>query len=697
MKKLSGSITIYFVFAILLIISVVLSVTEIARINCQKLYLQIATDASIDSMASLYHRKLYEYYNLYGVEYRTVDLLETEYLSYMYPFFRSEDAVLRNWYIANIDEENVDLKIRELVDETYLEKEILNYMDYKLIGKVVEFLGKEIFIEKKEDENKLVEEAESIFKEAEKSDLYNEIYERYFDFAGAIRTLEDYAKKISDYVNKVNLSLNGLKSMSTSGSKSNAETVSRKINELNDRINNLYNNLLSYKNKMNDFRNTVNESYLRYKNDVASGKYEFDDDIIAFIESEFQYFIDFVDEDSEMNKAVDLGFENCDNMSSIISEHNESINDYVSQHIDLENQLKEERNKRGDDRDTEEIAGIREEIKDLESEISDYLKDIKDTYKEMKMEQIDIEVSNGNKSSEESLLKKLTGFKNGVLLNLILDSDVISNISSDKINYNNFNIMSKNNSISIDKIILGEYEIDKFNYFNKELNGKKTNSGSTKYEVERLISGYSNDMDSIKDVVNKILLIRIAMNVLHIYKSAEKRQLARNFAMVLFSGISLLLAEAMFLLIITAWGTAQSIVDLQNLMKNNRVKFMHDNESWTVSVDSILDFARDRVVGDERDDGGFALNYEDYLRILLATTRQSDINARMVSIIDRNIKDEQESFDFEKLVYSFYVENKFICKHFFTNFVFVPAKDISLYDQYAITTNAYRCFYDNKE
>ena len=59
MKHYKGNISIYFVFAILLIMSVVLSVTEMARINCQKLYLQLATDAGLDSMLSLYHRKLY--------------------------------------------------------------------------------------------------------------------------------------------------------------------------------------------------------------------------------------------------------------------------------------------------------------------------------------------------------------------------------------------------------------------------------------------------------------------------------------------------------------------------------------------------------------------------------------------------------------------------------------------------------------
>ena len=186
------------------------------------------------------------------------------------------------------------------------------------------------------------------------------------------------------------------------------------------------------------------------------------------------------------------------------------------------------------------------------------------------------------------------------------------------------------------------------------------------------------------------------MNVLHIYKSSEKRQAARKFTALLFSGFSPLMVEAMFLVMITAWGTAQAVIDMKKLMKNKRVKLMHDDDSWTVSVDSILSVAAGNITGkNDEDDKGIALNYKDYLRILLFKTRQVDVNARMVSIIDRNIKDEQESFDFEKMVYSFYVENKFTCKHFFTNLVFVPAKSVELYDQYAIRTDGYRCFYDN--
>lgn len=698
MKKFSGSISIYFVFAIVLIISVILSVTEIARINCQKLYLQIATDSALDSMASLYHRKLYKYYNLYGVEYRTLDMLETEYLEYMYPYFISEERYINNWYIANIDQDNIKMTIKTLSDDYYLEKEIINYEKYKLAGKAIKFLGKEIFIKDEDDNKKLFEEADTLFKEVEKSNLYGEIYERYFDFTDDIKALENYARKIQDFVDKINLTLNRIKTMSTGGSKSNAEAALSKFEELDSRVSNLYGNLVAFRDKMKDFRQLVTENYQKYQHDKASDYYEFNDEIIEFVESEFEHFISFVDEDSDMNKAVEVGFENCTWLSRMAGEDYREIRKYVSELSYLEAELRYEKSMKGKDRDTEKIRALQEEIKDLLKEISDFLKDVKENYRDVRLDAIPIIVSSTNHSDKESILKKLIGFKNGLLINLILDSDVLSQISSEHINYLSFNIMSNSDAISLEKVLFGEYELDKFNYFNKDLNDEVTISGSKRYEVERLISGRTDDLASLKDVINQIFLIRIAMNVLHIYKSSEKRQAARKFTALLFSGFSPLMVEAMFLVMITAWGTAQAVIDMKKLMKNKRVKLMHDDDSWTVSVDSILSVAAGNITGiNDEDDKGIALNYKDYLRILLFKTRQVDVNARMVSIIDRNIKDEQESFDFEKMVYSFYVENKFTCKHFFTNLVFVPAKSVELYDQYAVRTDGYRCFYDNGE
>ena len=117
-------------------------------------------------------------------------------------------------------------------------------------------------------------------------------------------------------------------------------------------------------------------------------------------------------------------------------------------------------------------------------------------------------------------------------------------------------------------------------------------------------------------------------------------------------------------------------------------------------VQSIIGIAENNSLGindsgNDDSDTGLTFSYKDYLRLLLLLENQSDVDERMAGIIEKNIKKEQSSFDFEKLVYSFAVDNKFICRHYFTNFVFVNATSEHLYEQYAIKTSAYRCYYDD--
>lgn len=696
--RLKGSVSFYFVVAIVLIISVVMSVTEIARINAQKLYLQIATDSAIDSMASLYHRKLNEYYNLYGVEYRTVDGLVDEYFDFIYPYFVDEDVPIKNWYIANIEKGNINLEINELVDNNYLEKEILKYMKYKLVGRVIEFFGKDFYIEDENDLSMIVDEANSVLEETKKSELYAEINKRYFDFKDDIKKLESYIKKASDDIEEANQGIRYMSSMSISGSEANAKTVSTKANRLNYIINELIENLNTFQDKMQVFRGVVESSYAQYNDDANTGRYEYNDEIKAFIELEFQRFIDFVDEDSPMNKGVEETKTQCNEIIVTIREQSTVLASYVSQFDRINDQLKYERSLSGEEHDSAAIRDLLDEKRDLQDTVSNELKDIKAYYRDLEIKDLNADVTTTSHTHEENMLKKLIGFKDGIFLSLVIDSDKIDCIDDATYSYSDFSILSNTNILSIDKVILGEYELDKFSYYNKALNNEETKSKSEGLEVETLITGEKSDKDAISSVINRILLIRIAMNVLHIYANGEKRDAARSFAYSLFAGFSPILAEVMALLIITAWGTAQGLADIKKLLDNKKVKFFHTNESWTLSVQSIIGIAENDVLGlnaSDDNDTGIAFSYKDYLRLLLLLENQSDVDERMAGIIEKNIKKDQGSFDFEKLVYSFAVDNKFICRHYFTNFVFVNATSEHLYEQYAIKANAYRCYYDN--
>ena len=691
--KFKGSISLYFALTITIIFSVVLSVTELAKIHAEKLYLQIATDSALDSMLSLYHRKLYDYYNLYGVEYLDVNSLETEYLSYMKPYLSSSNERVNSFYKARINEDGIYLKIDNLISNYYLEKEIKNYMNIALVGKVIDFLGNKVDINSEFDFNKLTESAKEIYNDTKKSSLYSEINERYFDFKDDIKTLENHGKKVPEYINFVNNKMLTLRVVSTSGSVANIYSVANDFKSVNSTVENLINSLISYQNSMNDFRKVVNDSKDRFERDKEEKYFDINSEVSEFVESEFETFLSFVDEESELNKKVVLKIEESQLFKSIINEYSTTLEYFRKEMCEIEEEISKEKRKKKEDRDNDYIRDLNDELKDIAKDASDYLKDIKDELKDLRIEEFVLVEKTGNHSSEETKLNKIIDFKNGLLLDMVLDKERINSISDKAITLKNINVLTNVSQISVDKIILTEYELDKFNYFNRDKFDEPVKSNSTSFEIERLINGNSSDKNNLKSTISKILLIRIAMNVLSIYTNSSRRQAARAFTYTIFGGFSRILAEAMFLLVLTAWGTAQSIADIRKLLTGKKVKFIHTNDSWTIDLQNLFNITNFDSNIEYEDDKFPALSYKDYLRILLFITNQSDINSRMVALIDKNIKNVEGSFDIEKILYMYEVENTFVCKHFFTNFIFMRAKNVVLDKEYTIKTKGYRCYY----
>ena len=695
MKKLNGSISIYFTFAIVLIISVIMSVTELARINCQKLYLQIATDAGLDSMASLYHIDLYNYYGIYGVEYKTKELLEKEFLSYIDPYFKDGNTYLKNWYVAKIDEDHIDLDYKTLVEKDLLDKDAVNFMKLKMIGKTIDFLGKKVKIKEESDIDSVTDEVKSIFDEVKKGNTYGEVYNRYFSFDKEIREVEDYARKISDYIDKANIKINNVKASSTSGTLSNGKSLLAKINALIDNITNLENALNNYIRKLDVLKEKISLSERRYISDKNSSTCSFDENVCNFIETEFDRFYSYVDDSSEIVDEIEEILRYCDMMKDVVLKDKEEIQTVVDILKGIEDDIKEESRLRGEERDNDLIDSLKDERDAVEEEFSDYIENFLDNYNNYKFEKMNIIVSSSAHTNEVNLIDKLIGFKDGVILNFVLDNSEIDKLSRVEMPIRKFNILSSVDKASVEKIILGEYGLDRFNYFRKSESGEITKSGSNNFEVERLIAEKNSDYDNLKSVVDKILLLRIGFNLFYIYTHSEKREEVRAFTNALFSGFSPLLAEAMFILVLTAWGTAQALADVKKLLGGHKVNLLHTESSWTVSLSNLLDIARNGIESsDDKDDEGMALSYKDYLRILLIGESQSDIDNRMAGIIESNLRILQNNFDFDRLIYSFDVNNDFICRHFFTNFVFVPAKDVILSDEYKISINAHRSFYE---
>ena len=123
---------------------------------------------------------------------------------------------------------------------------------------------------------------------------------------------------------------------------------------------------------------------------------------------------------------------------------------------------------KGDDYDSDLVNDLNEQKRDAVDSLQEVMKDLRENIKELEITDPELSISSGSHTSEENLLYKLINFKNGILLNFVLSSDEIDKINTEALTYNLFNVDSKIKTLSIDKVLLSEYELQKFHFYNKD-------------------------------------------------------------------------------------------------------------------------------------------------------------------------------------------------------------------------------------
>ena len=655
--------------------------------RASRLYLQFASNSAIDSMLSLYHNKLWNYYRIYGVEYKSNVMTKKEYNSYLTPYiYDSENSkYISNWFVAKYDENKSYVVIENLIDKYNIENEIVEYMKYGIIGKTIDLFNNKILIKNDEDINSAIDDIKNIKEQVDKKFVYNEFDKKYYNFKNEIVKLEKIFNNICNETKKLNDNINNMV-ITVSTNLNTAKNVVKKLNDIETNLNNLSNYNNSYRDNQEILYNKVSENYDKYKNDLNNENIEFEEETKIFIEDEFVKFFEEASDNSKNMieiKKIDNSIESIKN--DFISIYRTKIENDISIIEDLMEQL------RDSDLSSEDKQEIRAELKEARDDLKYDLQELKDVISTVRIYLPDMHKL--YKSSEnENILDKIMSLNSDIILKIVLSIEDYSNLDTNQINLNNYNIDSKNNLIN--KFLVNEYIIDFFNFYTKKDMNKITPSNSDKYEVEYILSNNNNDKDNLKSVVNRIFLIRQAMNMVYLFTNSEKKNIARGFANLLFGIFSPVVVEIMFILILTAWGMAQSVSDVKKILNNKRVKLLHDNETFDFNIEDLLTFGKTNELNNEvnEDDKGIALNYEDYCRLLLYTINSEDVNSRLTQLINYNIKNEENTFDISNTFYSINANNVFICNHLLTNMLFFKPNNVTLYENYNMEISAYGDF-----
>lgn len=164
--------------------------------------------------------------------------------------------------------------------------------------------------------------------------------------------------------------------------------------------------------------------------------------------------------------------------------------------------------------------------------------------------------------------------------------------------------------------------------------GQEKEDGRLQYQTEYILCGHRSDLDNLKGVVYRLLAFRAAADVVYLTSDKEKMTLIEGAASVLAVLLGVPDLDELFQTILTlVWAMAESIYDVEQLLKGNRIPLLKTKEDWHYDIGAVLDFSW--IGGDEK---GSGLDYGDYLRIFLCLQSKKTTTLRLMDVMEMDIR-----------------------------------------------------------
>lgn len=182
-----------------------------------------------------------------------------------------------------------------------------------------------------------------------------------------------------------------------------------------------------------------------------------------------------------------------------------------------------------------------------------------------------------------------------------------------------------------------------FQYLNRHF-GTMTQvrqGGGLAYELEYLLAGKSSDVENLKSVVNRLLLMREGANFLCALADGQMRQQALLLATGICGaapvpGLRTAICGALLL----AWAYGESLLEVRTLLAGGKVPLVKTSDQWKLSLQQLGNLTQLLNACDEG--GGEGCSYEDYLWMLLAAGDKSAYAMRALDLAECRVRKTEE-------------------------------------------------------
>ena len=186
------------------------------------------------------------------------------------------------------------------------------------------------------------------------------------------------------------------------------------------------------------------------------------------------------------------------------------------------------------------------------------------------------------------------------------------------------------------------------------------------YELEYVIAGKTGDLDNLKYVTTRLLLIRGVANASYFATDSTLRDETEAAA----TGLSLLcgipeLEKLFYGALSAAWIYAESTVDVRRLLDGKKVSLITNSQEWDTSLEKVMGGSFENEDNDKDYTLPTALSYKDYLGMLLLFTDNKSKTFRMMDVVEMNMRYSygQESFRIDNCMAAFEIQALVECSN----------------------------------
>lgn len=235
-----------------------------------------------------------------------------------------------------------------------------------------------------------------------------------------------------------------------------------------------------------------------------------------------------------------------------------------------------------------------------------------------------------------STLKKVKQMISDGMLALVINTDVIS---TKQINYSDLSSAMTgkydNNESAFNKtrdaLLMNEYLMMKFNSFTDYTEKDALSDDCLDYTLEYILEGKNSDKENLEQVMMKLSAIRTGMNLAYLITDQAKKAEAYTLAATAlgFTGNMAVIKAGQYL-VLSVWAYGEAIIDLQKLYAGKKIELIKTKDTWKLSLDKLILMDFDF----EKDDNDSGIDYEGYIRMLLAMEKTEHKNYRTMGAME---------------------------------------------------------------